>query len=111
MGGPMVMGKLSVPGRPTNLNYSRVRCGWRLFGHFFLLSIISLLSPSIWETARYRMKYCLSGPLSPKQPTNNQLRGRDSYFFIINSEFNAHLMQIYVILSTVKTHRIFFACD
>ena len=84
----MVMGKLSVPGRPTNLNYSRVRaycaysrCGWRLFGHFFLSSIISLLSPSLWETARYRLKYCLNGPLSPKQSTNNQLRGRDSYFF------------------------------
>ena len=42
VGGAIVMGKLSVPGRPTNLNYSRVRaycaysrCGWRLFGHFF----------------------------------------------------------------------------
>ena len=25
-------------------------------------------SPSLWETARYRLKYCLKGPLSPKQP-------------------------------------------
>ena len=32
--------------------------------HFFPLS------PSLWETARYRLKYCLKGPLSPKQPTN-----------------------------------------
>ena len=24
----------------------------------------------LWETARYRLKYCLKGPLSPKQPTN-----------------------------------------
>ena len=31
--------------------------------HFFLLSV------SLWETARYRLKYCLKGPLSPK-PTN-----------------------------------------
>ena len=38
----MVLGKLPVPGRPTNLNYSRIRaccacsrCGWWLFGHFF----------------------------------------------------------------------------
>ena len=39
---------------------------------FFLSSIISLvfLSPSLWETTRYRLKYCLKGPLSPKQPTN-----------------------------------------
>ena len=32
--------------------------------HFFFLS------PSLWETARYRLKYCLKGPLSPKQPMN-----------------------------------------
>ena len=30
----------------------------------------SFLSPSLWETARYRLKYCLKGPLSLKQPTN-----------------------------------------
>ena len=30
----------------------------------------SFLSPSLWETARYRLKYCLKGPLSPNQPTN-----------------------------------------
>ena len=27
-------------------------------------------SPSLWETARYRLKYCLKRPLNPKQPTN-----------------------------------------
>ena len=38
----MVLGKLPVPGRPTNLDYGRARvycacggCGWELFGHFF----------------------------------------------------------------------------
>ena len=37
----------------------------------FLSPIISLfLSPSLWETAQYRLKYCLKGPLSSKQPTN-----------------------------------------
>ena len=35
-------------------------------------SSCSPLSPSLWETARYRLKYCLKGPLNPKQPTNNQ---------------------------------------
>ena len=34
----------------------------------FLFSPI--LSPSLLETARYRLKYCLKGPLNPKQPTN-----------------------------------------
>ena len=32
--------------------------------------VFSLLSSSLWETARDRLKYCLKRPLSPKQPTN-----------------------------------------
>ena len=77
-GGAMVLGKLLVPGRPTNLDYSRARaycacsrCGWGLFGHFFSVYHFSFLSPSLWETARYRLKYCLKGPFSPKQLTNH----------------------------------------
>ena len=77
----MVLGKLLVPGRPTNLDMSRTRaycacsrCEWGLFGHFSLVYHFSFLSPSFWEMARYRPKYCLKGPLSPKQltkqPTN-----------------------------------------
>ena len=38
----MVLGKLPVPGRSTNFDYSRARayyacrrCGWGLFGHFY----------------------------------------------------------------------------
>ena len=38
-----------------------------------LIYHFSFLSPSLWETARYRLKYCLKGPLSPKQPTNQPL--------------------------------------
>ena len=34
---------------------------------FSLVYQFSLLSPSLWETARYRLKYCLKEPLSPKQ--------------------------------------------
>ena len=48
LGGAKVLGKLPVPGRPTDLDYSRARaycacgrCGWGLFGHFF--SHLSLL--------------------------------------------------------------------
>ena len=37
---------------------------------FSLIYPFSFLSPPLWETARYRLKYCLKGPLSPKQPTN-----------------------------------------
>ena len=35
---------------------------------FSLIYHFSFLSPSLWETARYRLKYCLKGPLSPNQP-------------------------------------------
>ena len=39
---------------------------------FTLIYPFSPLSPSLWETAQYRLKYCLKGPLNPKQPTNQQ---------------------------------------
>ena len=73
----MVLGKLLVPGRPTNFDYSRAsaycpysRCGWGLYGHFFFhLSFLSSFPLSLGDGPRYRLKYCLKGPLSPKQPT------------------------------------------
>ena len=43
---------------------------------FTLIFPFSPLSPSLWETARYRLKYCLKGPLNPKQPTNLPLQKR-----------------------------------
>ena len=51
---------------------ARSRCGWG-FGHFYPIYPFFPLSPSLWETARYRLKYCLKGPLNPKQPTNQPL--------------------------------------
>ena len=76
----MALGKLPVPERPTNLDESRARayyacngCGWGLFGHFYSRLSFLFLSPSLWETARNRLKYCLKGPLSPKQPTNQPI--------------------------------------
>ena len=56
-GGAKVLGKLSVPGRPTNLEYSRARaycscsrCGWGLCGHFFSrLSFLSSFSLSLGD--------------------------------------------------------------
>ena len=38
---------------------------------FTLIYPFSSLSPSLWETTRYRLKYCLKGSLSPK--TTNQI--------------------------------------
>ena len=40
---------------------------------FTLVYHFSFLSPSLWETARYRLKYCLKGPLSPTNQLTNQL--------------------------------------
>ena len=69
----MVLGKLLVLGRPTWIRAGQGPTALAVgaVGTFLLSSIISLFFlPLYWETARYRMKYCLKGPLSPKQPTN-----------------------------------------
>ena len=50
---------------------------------FSLVYHVSVLSPSLWETARYRLKYCLKGPLSPKQPTD-----QSELYFSANSGEN-----------------------
>ena len=73
----MVLGKLTVPVRPTTLITVgqgpialAVGAGGGGLDIFTLLYPFSPLSPSLWETARYRLKDCLKGPLNPKQPTN-----------------------------------------
>ena len=73
----MVLGKLPVPGRPTI--YIKVGQGPHALAVgaggvvwiFLLSSILPLLFLPLRETARYRLKYCLKGPLNPKQPTNH----------------------------------------
>ena len=73
----MVLGKLPVPGRPTILitvgqgpDALAVGAGGGCLDVFTLIYPFFPLSPSLWETARYRLKYCLKGQLNPKQPTN-----------------------------------------
>ena len=46
---------------PTALT---VGAGGGCFDIFTLVYQFSFLSPSLWETALYRLKYCLKGPLS-----------------------------------------------
>ena len=72
----MALGRLPVPGRPTismivgqGPIVLAVGAGG-VVRTFVLSSVFSPLSPSLWETARYRLKYCLKGPLNPKQPAN-----------------------------------------
>ena len=74
----MVLGKLPVPGHPTNLDNSRARptalavgAGGGCLNIFSLIYHFAFLSPSLWETARYRLRYCLKGPLSPKNNQSN----------------------------------------
>ena len=59
-GGAKVLGKLPVPGRPTNLDKSKARaycvcsrCGWGCLDIFSLIYHFSFLSTS--ETAQYRL--------------------------------------------------------
>ena len=73
----MVLGKLPVPGRPTiwitvgqGPTALAVGAGGGWYGYFTLIYPFFPLSPSLWETARYRRKYCLKGPLTQIQPTN-----------------------------------------
>ena len=46
---------------------------------FSLIYHFSFLSPSLWETARYILKYCLKGPLSQTQQPTNSLLFYDIY--------------------------------
>ena len=71
-----MLGKLPVPGRPTiwiivgqGPTALAVGAGGGCLDIFTLIHPFFPLSPSLWETARYRLKYCLKRPLNPK-PTN-----------------------------------------
>ena len=90
-GGAMVLGKLPVPGRPTILITVgqgpialAVGAGGGGLDIFTLIYPSFPLSPSLWETARYRLKYCLKGPLNPK-PTNqpNPVPGRPTILITV----------------------------
>ena len=69
----MVLGKFPVLGRPTiwisvgqGPTALAVGAGGGCLDNFTLICPFSPLSPSLLETARYRLKYCLKGPLNPK---------------------------------------------
>ena len=76
-GGAVVLGKLPVQGCPTIWMIEgqepialAVGAGGGCLDIFTILYHFSSLFPSLKEMARYRLKYCLKGPLNPKQPTN-----------------------------------------
>ena len=76
----MVLGKPPEPGRPTvwikvgqGPIALAVGSGGGSLYIFTLLYLFSPLSPSLWEMVRYRLKYCLKGPLKPEvnQPNSS----------------------------------------
>ena len=78
-----------MPGRPTiwitvgqGPTALAVGAGGGCLDIFTLIYPFSCLSPSLWETARYRLKYCLKGPLNPKQPTNQVRQSLDKGQFL-----------------------------
>ena len=73
----MVVGKFPAPGRPTIWMIGEqgpiaiaVGAGGSCLDIFTLLCLFSPLSPALWDTARYRLKYCLKETINPRQPTN-----------------------------------------
>ena len=71
----MLVGKLPVPGRPTIWMIVgqgpialAVGDGGVVWTFYSPLSFLSSFSLSLWD----RLKYCIKGPLTPKQPTNRQ---------------------------------------
>ena len=61
--------------------------GCSRFGYFFSLpSFLFSFSLSLWEMARYRLKYCLKGLLSPKQPTNQHQEVTVVFLFLQEEE-------------------------
>ena len=74
----MVLGKVPVPGQPTiwmivgqGPNALAEAAGGGCLDIFTLLCPFSPLSPSLWETACYRLKYCLIVQRAAKSKTTN----------------------------------------
>ena len=68
-----------------------VGAGGDVWTFFSLIYHFSFLSPSLWEMARYRLKYCLKGPLKPKQPTNPPT---NEIFNRVNKSIVRHKFQV-----------------
>ena len=91
----MALGNLPVPGHPTiwmtvgqGPTALAVGVGGGCLDIFTLIYPFSPLSPSLWETAQYRLKYCLKGPLNPKQPTNQPIANIKGFSYL--SDYECH---------------------
>ena len=114
----MVLGKLPVLGRTTVWMIVRqglialvVGAGGGCPDIFTLLYLFSPPSPSLWETARYRLKYCFKGPFNSKQLTNQPITLINStYFkerFFFQGYFSKPMKREYVQLVQSSENSIF----
>ena len=85
-----MLGKLPVPGRPTVWTIVgqgpialAVGAGGGCLDIFTLIYPVFLLSPSLWETARCGLKYCLKRPLNTKQQPTNCTSFGDVHIWVI----------------------------
>ena len=97
----MVLGKLPVPGRPTiwitvgqGSTALAVGAGGGCLDIFTLIYSFFPFSPSLWEAARYSLKYCLKGPLNPKQPTNHST----NFILFLFLKCLFHYLLLYIII-------------
>ena len=77
--GAVALGKLPVPGRPSiRITVGQGPTALAVGADGGCLAIFTLIYPffplslSLWETARYRLKYCMKGPFNPK--STNQIK-------------------------------------
>ena len=94
----MVLGKLPVPGRPTiwitvgqGPTALAVCAGGSCLDIFTLVYLFFPLSPSLWETARYRLKHCFKRAVKPK---TNQSTNLSALYLKCPMEFNHDTSQL-----------------
>ena len=100
----MALGNLPVPGLPTiwmiveqGPTALAVDAVGGCLDIFSLIYPFSPAPPSLWETARYRQKYCLKWAVKPK--TTNQQTDMLSYnVFYVQASINLLALGIYPVL-------------
>ena len=76
-----------------------VGAGGGCFDNFTLIYPFFPLSPSLWETARYRLKYCLKGPLNPKSTNQPTFEFPSHHFFLDRAAGSFYHMSFHVVTS------------
>ena len=89
---------ITVGQRPTAL---AVGAGGGCLDIFTLIYPFCHLSLSLWETARYRLKYCLKGPLNPKTTNQPTLESILMSYLMFDHKLNGVLGDLSAIGSTV----------